>query len=152
MIENNNDEYWMRLALEQAVLAGENNEVPVGAVIVRDQQLVGQGGNQPISAVDPSAHAEIVALRNTAKRLGNYRLPGCVMYVTLEPCCMCAGALIHARLERLVFAAYDSKSGAVCSCLALLDQPFHNHKIEWQGGVLQQQSALLLSAFFKKRR
>lgn len=146
------DEHWMHKALAMASQAATQNEVPVGAVVIKQGQLIATGMNESITAIDPSAHAEIVALRAAAQQLGNYRLPGCEMYVTLEPCCMCAGALVHARLSRLVFAAYDYKSGVVSSHLSILDSPFLNHKIPWRGGVLESQAAQLLSEFFKQRR
>ena len=145
-------EHWMRCALELADLAAQREEVPVGAVVVRDGELLGEGINQVITAADPSAHAEIVALRDAAARVGNYRLPGAILYVTLEPCTMCAGALVHARIAELVFAAREPRAGVVCSTCQLLDEPWYNHKVSWQEGVLATQSAALLQAFFRARR
>jgi len=142
----------MRCALELADLAAQREEVPVGAVVVRDGELLGEGFNQVITAADPSAHAEIVALRDAAARVGNYRLPGAILYVTLEPCTMCAGALVHARIAELVFAAREPRAGVVCSTCQLLDDPWYNHKVSWQEGVLATQSAALLQAFFRARR
>ena len=142
----------MHRALELAALAAQREEVPVGAVVVRDGELLGEGFNQVITAADPSAHAEIVALRDAAARVGNYRLTGAVLYVTLEPCTMCAGALVHARIAELVFAAREPRAGVVCSTCQLLDEPWYNHKVSWQEGVLATQSAALLQAFFRARR
>jgi tRNA(adenine34) deaminase len=145
-------EQWMRRALALADRAGNEGEVPVGAIVVRDGQLLGEGWNQVICTADPTAHAEIVALRDAARVAGNYRLPGSVLYVTLEPCTMCAGAMIHARVERLVFAAQEPKAGVVCSTCSLLDEPRYNHRVNWQGGVLAADSSARLKAFFKARR
>ena len=142
----------MRRALELADLAARREEVPVGAVVVRDGELLGEGFNQVITAADPSAHAEIIALRDAAARVGNYRLPGATLYVTLEPCTMCAGALVHARIAELVFAAREPRAGVVCSTCQLLDEPWYNHKVSWQEGVLATESAALLQAFFRARR
>ena len=127
-------------------------EVPVGAVLVIDDVLAGDGWNCPVGESDPSAHAEIQALRAAAKAQNNYRLPGSTLYVTLEPCAMCLGAMIHARVERLVFAAYEPRAGAVVSQLQLLDQPHFNHRIEYLGGVMQAESSELLKGFFRQRR
>ncbi|WP_159240116.1 tRNA adenosine(34) deaminase TadA [Zhongshania aliphaticivorans] len=146
------DEYWMRRALALALDADARNEVPVGALIVRDGAVIGEGFNQPISESDPTAHAEIVALRRAAQELNNYRLPRATMYVTVEPCAMCAGAIIHARLARLVYAAAEPKAGAVCSHLQLFDQAQMNHKVAWQGGVLAEESSAVVQAFFARRR
>jgi tRNA(adenine34) deaminase len=146
------DEYWMRRALALALDADARNEVPVGALIVRDGAVIGEGFNQPISESDPTAHAEIVALRRAAQELNNYRLPRATMYVTVEPCAMCAGAIIHARLARLVYGAAEPKAGAVCSHLQLFDQAQMNHKVAWQGGVLAEESATVVQAFFTRRR
>ena len=146
------DEYWMGLALEQARQADNADEVPVGAVIVRDGAILGQGFNQPISAADPTAHAEVVALRAAAQAVNNYRLPGAVLYVTLEPCAMCAGAIIHSRIERVVFAASEPKAGAVCSHLRLFEQPQMNHHVSWRQGVMETESADLIQGFFARRR
>lgn len=146
------DEGWMRRALELAQLAADLGEVPVGAVLVADDQLIGSGHNQPISKSDPSAHAEIMALRDAGQALGNYRLVDTTLYVTLEPCTMCVGAMIHARVGRLVFGAFEPKAGAVSSQLQLLEQPFFNHKTKVQGGVLEEECATLLKQFFRARR
>ncbi|WP_328592272.1 tRNA adenosine(34) deaminase TadA [Parahaliea maris] len=146
------DEQWMRRALALADRAELEGEVPIGAVVVRDGQLLGEGWNSVISYADPSAHAEMVALRDAAKVVGNYRLPGATLYVTLEPCTMCAGALIHARIERLVFAAREPRAGVVCSTCCLLDEPRYNHRVNWQEGVLAEDSSQRLRAFFRARR
>ena len=145
-------EQWMRRALALADRAENEGEVPIGAVVVRDGQLLGEGWNCVISYQDPSAHAEIVALRDAAKLEGNYRLPGATLYVTLEPCTMCAGAMIHARIDRLVFAAREPKAGVVCSTCSLLDEPRYNHRVKWQEGVLAEQSSQRLQDFFRSRR
>lgn len=145
-------EGWMQRALDLAALAADKEEVPVGAVVVRDGELLGEGFNQVISAADPSAHAEILALRSAAAKVGNYRLPGATLYVTLEPCTMCAGALVHARIAELIFAAREPRAGVVCSTCQLLDEPWYNHKVNWQEGVLANESAELLRSFFRARR
>ena len=145
-------ERWMRRALELADKAAALDEVPVGALVVRDNKLLGEGWNQVISTADPSAHAEVVALRVAARHVGNYRLPGATLYVTLEPCTMCAGAMVHARIERLVFAVAEPKAGVVCSRCRMLDEPWFNHDVEWEGGVLAEESTARLQAFFKARR
>lgn len=142
----------MRRALALADRAEQAGEVPVGAIVVRDGAVLGEGWNQVISARDPSAHAEMVALRNAAAAADNYRLPGATLYVTLEPCTMCAGALVHARIERLVFAATEPKAGVVCSNGALLEEPWYNHRLSWVGGVLAQASAQRLQNFFQAKR
>ena len=142
----------MRRALALADRASNEGEVPVGAVVVRDGELLGEGWNQVIAAQDPTAHAEIVALRDAARVVGNYRLPGATLYVTLEPCTMCAGALVHARVTELVFAAEEPRAGVVCSTCSLLDEPWYNHKVSWQGGVLAEDSSARLRAFFQARR
>ncbi len=146
------DAHWMRLALEQARLAAAEGEVPVGAVVVRDGQLIATGRNAPIGNHDPSAHAEIVALRAAASALGNYRLDGCELFVTLEPCAMCSGAMLHARLKRVVFGAADQRTGAAGSVLDLFADARLNHQTEVQGGVLADEAARALQAFFKIRR
>ena len=145
-------EQWMRRALALADRASNEGEVPVGAVVVRDGELLGEGWNQVIAAQDPTAHAEIVALRDAARVVGNYRLPGATLYVTLEPCTMCAGAMVHARVTELVFAAEEPRAGVVCSTCSLLDEPWYNHKVSWQGGVLAADSSARLQAFFRARR
>lgn len=145
-------EKWMRRALALADRAAQEGEVPVGAVLVRDDVALGEGWNQMISSDDPTAHAEIVALRAAAKTVGNYRLPDATLYVTLEPCTMCAGAMIHSRIKFLVFAAKEPKAGVICSRCELLSEPWYNHKLEWCGGVLEEESVTRLQAFFKARR
>jgi tRNA(adenine34) deaminase len=143
----------MQQALAQARLAAELGEVPVGAVLVdADGQLLAVGHNQPISARDPSAHAEIVTLRKAALMLDNYRLPGTTLYVTLEPCTMCVGALVHARVKRLVYGATEPRSGAIVSAQRLFDTGEYNHRPEVEGGLLAAESSALLTAFFKARR
>ncbi len=146
------DEEWMRQALIQAAQAEAAGEVPVGAVIVKDCELVAQGWNRPIGSNDPSGHAEIIALRAGAARLANYRLPDCTLYVTLEPCAMCAGAIIQARLERVVFGAADPKSGAAGSVFDILGTHRLNHTVAVVGGVLAEDCGKLLSDFFGARR
>jgi tRNA(adenine34) deaminase len=145
-------ERWMRRALALADRAANEGEVPVGAVVVRDGELLGEGWNQVISTSDPSGHAEVVALRDAARLVGNYRLPGATLYVTLEPCTMCAGALVHARIAHLVFAAREPKAGVVCSTCSLLEEPWLNHKVDWTGEVLAEESSARLQAFFAERR
>ncbi len=142
----------MRRALELADRAAQEGEVPVGAVVVLGDTVLGEGWNRMIGSSDPTAHAEIVAIRAAAANTGNYRLPGTTLYVTLEPCTMCAGTMIHARVKRLVFAAFEPKAGVVCSRCNLLDEPWYNHKLEWQGGVLEQESGARLQEFFRARR
>ena len=146
------DEQWMRRALTLAEQAARHEEVPVGAVLVRGEELLGEGWNQVISAADPTAHAEIVALRAAAAQAGNYRLPGTTLYVTLEPCTMCAGAMVHARVERLVFAAREPRAGAICSNCETLDAAYYNHRVQWEEGPLADESAALLQSFFRARR
>jgi tRNA(adenine34) deaminase len=146
------DTHWMRLALQQAQEARLRGEVPVGAVLVRDGELVASGFNQPIALHDPSAHAEMLALRAAGQILQNYRLPGVELFVTLEPCAMCAMALLHARVSRVVFAAADPKTGAAGSVLDLFAQPQLNHHTSVTRGVLAEESAALLQAFFRERR
>ena len=146
------DERWMRDALAEARLARGRGEVPVGAVVVLDGAVVGRGSNQPIHATDPTAHAEIVALRDAARTVGNYRLTGAALYVTVEPCLMCAGALVHARVGRLVFGAAEPKAGAVRSVMRVLDHPALNHGVEVAGGVLETECAELMREFFAERR
>ena len=147
-----NDEDYMRAALEQARQAGACDEVPVGAVVVLDGEIVGRGFNQPIGRHDPTAHAEIMALRDAATRLGNYRLPGCALYVTLEPCVMCSGAIMHARIARVVYGARDPKTGANGSVIDLFAVEKLNHHTEIVGGVLAEECGRLLSDFFAARR
>jgi tRNA(adenine34) deaminase len=149
---NGRDVTFMREALAMAAKAGTVGEVPVGAIVVKDGDIVGRGWNQPISAHDPTGHAEIRALRDAASRLGNYRLPGCELYVTLEPCTMCAGAIMHARISRLVFGAADPKTGACGSVLDLFAEPRLNHHCSVTGGLLAAECGGLLSDFFISRR
>lgn len=146
------DAYWMQQALNLAQQAAGAGEVPVGAVLVLNDERVAEGYNQPISHLDPTAHAEVMALRAGAQILGNYRLLDCTLYVTLEPCAMCAGALVHARLKRLVYGAFDERAGAVSTRLNLLDEPFFNHRVAHHGGVLRAECAAMLSDFFKAKR
>ncbi|MDP1734971.1 MAG: tRNA adenosine(34) deaminase TadA [Sulfuritalea sp.] len=146
------DSGFMGLALDQAREAGAAGEVPVGALIVLDGEVVGRGFNQPISRHDPTAHAEIMALRDAATRLGNYRLPGCTLYVTLEPCAMCAGAIMHARIDRVVFGARDPKTGAAGSIIDLFAEARLNHHTSVLGGLLAEECGSLLSGFFAARR
>ena len=143
---------WMRAACEQAVLALEAEEVPVGAVVVRGDRLIGAGFNQPIRSDDPTAHAEIVALRAAARAAGNYRLTGAALYVTVEPCLMCAGALAHARIATLVYGAAEPRSGAVRSAMRALDHPALNHRVAVVGEVLEAECRELMQAFFRRRR
>jgi tRNA(adenine34) deaminase len=146
------DEFWMEEALRLARLAEVGGEVPIGAVVVCDGRIVGRGWNQVISANDSTAHAEIVALRDAGRTLGNYRLGGCQLYVTLEPCAMCAGAIIHARIARLVFGARDPKAGAAGSVMQVLNHPQLNHQVEVTEGVLAGRCMEILQAFFRERR
>lgn len=146
------DERFMREALGLARLAWAEGEVPVGAVVVQDGEIIGRGFNRPISGHDPSAHAEIQALRDAAQRLGNYRLPGCSLYVTIEPCTMCAGAIIHARIARVVYGARDAKTGAHGSVVNLFAEPRLNFHATVEGGVLAQDCGQMLSDFFAERR
>ena len=145
-------EKWMRAALALAKQAAQHDEVPVGAVVIKDSQIVGSGFNQPIGRHDPTAHAEIIALRDAAQTLGNYRLPGCTLVVTLEPCTMCAGALVHARIEQLIFGTKEPKAGAVCSSARVLDNSGLNHKVTVVDGLLEKECRALMSSFFQGRR
>ncbi|MBB6523265.1 tRNA adenosine(34) deaminase TadA [Pseudoteredinibacter isoporae] len=146
------DEYWMRRCMSLATKAAEAGEVPVGAIIVHEHQLIAEAFNQPISTNDPSAHAEILVLRSAGQVLKNYRLSNCTLYVTLEPCSMCAGALVHSRISRLVYGATEPKAGAIESQVEFLNSEFLNHRLEWQGGVLAEETSAQLSDFFKRRR
>ena len=146
------DQYWMSRALELAGRAAEQGEVPVGAVVVLEGRELGSGFNRPIGAADPTAHAEIQALRAAARAHGNYRLAGATLYVTIEPCTMCAGALVHARISRLVFGAREPKAGAVRSCRRLLEHPEFNWRVSVDEGILASDCAKLMSAFFATRR
>jgi tRNA(adenine34) deaminase len=149
---NAEDEAFMTEALALAQAARERGEVPVGAIVVSDGTVVGRGGNAPIAASDPTAHAEIAALREAGRALGNYRLPGCSLYVTIEPCAMCAGAIIHARIGRLVFGARDPKTGACGSVVNLFAEPRLNHHATVEGGVMADECGKLLADFFAARR
>ena len=146
------DHGYMQRALELARTAAEAGEVPVGAVLVKDGVIIAEGYNQPLGCHDPTAHAEIQALREAGKRLGNYRLSGTTMYVSLEPCPMCVGAMIHARVERVVFAASDPKTGALGGALDLAAHGSHNHRLQVHAGVLAVEAGALLRDFFRRRR
>ncbi len=146
------DKNWMQRAIELAQKAGAQDEVPVGAVVVYKDQIIGEGWNQPVSSKDPTAHAEIMALRDAGKKMGNYRLPDASMYVTLEPCVMCAGAIIHARLGKLVYAVEDPKTGACGSVFNLLQTDELNHRVEVERGILADKCQSLIQTFFKKKR
>ncbi|WP_024298603.1 tRNA adenosine(34) deaminase TadA [Methylomicrobium lacus] len=151
-VSETDDAAWMRHAFRLAERAEALGEVPVGAVVVRDDRCLAEGWNSPIGMNDPTAHAEIIALRAAGSAVGNYRLIDATLYVTLEPCVMCMGAISHARVKRLVFGAFDPKRGAVCHALNLTDAPFLNHRVDWQGGVLEAECSGLLKNFFKSRR
>lgn len=146
------DKYWMQQALMLAKEAKAENEVPVGAVLVLNNELIGKGYNSPIKTHDPTAHAEMLALREGATKLQNYRLPETTLYVTLEPCLMCAGAMVHARIKRLVYGAFDPRTGVIKSVAQILDSPFLNHRVLHAGGLFEKEAAALLSDFFKARR
>ena len=146
------DRQAMQAALDEARLSAEAGEVPIGAVVVCEGAIIARGQNRVLRDVDPTAHAEIVALRAAARAVSNYRLPGCTLYVTLEPCALCAGAMIHARLDRLVFAAADPKAGADGSVLSVVNHPQLNHKMQVEQGILADESAELLRSFFRERR
>ena len=143
---------FMRAAMEEARAAGTRGEVPIGAVVVAENRILGRGRNRTITDCDPSAHAEIVALREAAKAAGNYRLVGTTLYVTVEPCAMCAGAMVQARVARLVYGADEAKGGAVRSCFSMLDHPQLNHRVEVVSGVLAEEAVALLQSFFAARR
>jgi tRNA(adenine34) deaminase len=145
-------ERFMRLALEQAALARAGGEVPVGAVIVLDDRIVGQGYNRPISGIDPTAHAEVVALRAAAAATGNYRLTGATLYVTVEPCLMCVGAMVHARIGTVVYGATEPRSGAIVSMTSAHEFPGLNHRLEAVGGVLEADCRAIIQEFFKLKR
>ena len=147
-----NDEYWMRQALQAAKQSEQIDEVPIGAVIVCENKLLACTSNKPISVCDPCAHAEILAIRDAARQQNNYRLTNATIYVTLEPCMMCAGAMLHARIERLVFGAYDFKTGVVGGCFDWLVHEKQQHKIQVQGGVLEEECSAVLKDFFAKKR
>jgi tRNA(adenine34) deaminase len=146
------DSDFMREALRHAVTAGERQEIPVGAVVVLDGRIVGVGGNQPIGTNDPTAHAEIVALRDAGQRVGNYRLSGAALYVTIEPCQMCVGAMIHARIARVVFGTREPKAGAIESAMRAHEHPSLNHRMMATGGVLEDECRAVIQRFFEERR
>ena len=150
--DRSKDLYWMGMALNQASLAASNGEVPVGAILVANEQCVAQSFNSPIAKCDPTAHAEILVLREAAVELANYRLPNTTVYVTLEPCCMCFGAMLHARVKRCVYAASDPKTGVVGTCDRLHESSWTQHQMEVVQGPLAQESSRLLKQFFKQRR
>lgn len=152
METNSDDIQLMRLALEQASEAARRGEVPIGAVIVAEGKVIAAAGNRTIANCDPTAHAEMVALRAAAKEIGNHRLGAVTLYVTIEPCAMCAGAMIQARIDRLVYGADDPKGGAVASCFTVLDHPRLNHRVDVTPGVLAEESAVLLRKFFAAKR
>ena len=143
---------WMQRALRLAEEGRALGEVPVGAVLVQGDDIVGEGFNHPVTSRDPTAHAEIVALRSACKKLGNYRVPGTVLYVSLEPCAMCAGALVHARVGKVIYAAAEPKAGAVDSTQRFFESPQLNHKVQWQSGLMKDEAKALLQDFFKRRR
>jgi tRNA(adenine34) deaminase len=149
---NSAHELWMEEALRLAIKAETSGEVPVGAVVVRDGNILGRGWNQVILSNDPTAHAEIIALREASASIGNYRLPGCQLYVTLEPCAMCAGAMIHARIAKLVFGAADPKAGAAGSVIDVFSSAVANHRVNVEGGVLAGRCMETLQAFFREKR
>ena len=146
------DEQWMKIAIGEALLAMDENEVPVGAVLVQNNKLIAQAHNRPIKNNDPTAHAEIEVIRKASATLHNYRLPKTTLYVTLEPCAMCIGAMVHARIERVVFGASDLKSGVCGSSANLLSESFFNHMIKVSGGVLERDCQKIIKSFFKARR
>ena len=151
-VSSTKDELWMLYAFRLAQSAEEQGEVPVGAIVVKDDQCIAEGWNMSIATHDPTAHAEMVALRKAGLVMENYRLCQSTLYVTLEPCVMCMGAIIHARVKRLVFGAFDPKRGAVCNALSLANTSFLNHQISWDGGVLEMECSELLKCFFRVRR
>src|SRR5438445_2409958 len=146
------DAAWMGLALEQAALAAAAGEVPVGALVIKDGEIIGRGHNRNLLDDDPTAHAEIVALRRAAARLGNHRLTGCTMVATIEPCSMCAGALIHARIARLVYGASDPKAGAAGSVVQVINHPSMNHRMAVTAGLLAEKCSAVLQDFFRQKR
>ncbi len=152
MIKNITDIEYMQLALALANESANNGEVPVGAIVVKNGEIIGRGSNAPIAMQDPTAHAEVIAMRQAAAHIGNYRLVDCTLYVTLEPCAMCAGAIQHARITKLVFGASDQKTGACGSVVNLMGEPKLNHHCEVIGGVLAAECGAVLSGFFKQRR
>jgi tRNA(adenine34) deaminase len=146
------DKHWMQMALELAMQADQKGEVPVGAVVILNNKCIGKGWNQPISVYDPTAHAEIIAIRDACRNIKNYRLGDAILYVTLEPCTMCAGAIIHARIKRVVFGASDPKTGAAGSVFNIFKSALHNHKVEITKGILAAESSNILQTFFRERR
>ena len=148
----NQHQEFMREAIAQAKLADEKNEVPVGAIVVLNGEIVGRGFNQPISSNDPTAHAEILALRDAAKHINNYRLVGADLYVTIEPCTMCAGAVVHGRVARVIYGASEPKAGVVHSQQNIFKEPYFNHNVEVLSGVLAEECSAVMQAFFKRRR
>ena len=148
----NEDEKWMQIAISEANLAKNLGEIPVGAVIIQNDKLIAKAHNQPILNHDPTAHAEVEALRKAGRKLNNYRLSGTTLYVTLEPCAMCLGAMMHARIERVIFGASDPKTGVCGSKVDLTSEAFFNHRIRVEGGVLEKETKNLLQSFFKSRR
>jgi len=146
------DDVWMARAIALAAKAGSENEIPVGAIVVLNDEIIGEGYNSPISLCDPTAHAEIQAIRDACKRMNNYRLPGATLYVTLEPCSMCAGAIVHARIDRVVYAATEPKSGIVESQGQFFQAPYLNHKVTVASGVLAETASTQLTQFFQYRR
>jgi tRNA(adenine34) deaminase len=146
------EQLYMSQALELAREAFAVGEVPVGALVVRDNKVIGRGYNQPIKNSDPTAHAEVIALRDAANTLKNYRLSGCELYVTIEPCAMCVGAMVHARIQRVIFGAIEPRAGALVSQLQMMDMPHFNHSFDWQGGVLESECGALIKEFFRGRR
>lgn len=150
--QNNQDVYFMQLALKQAKLAAELDEVPVGAVVVLKNEVIASSHNQQIQSNNPTAHAEVMALEEAAKHQKNYRLPGCTLYVTLEPCLMCVGAMVHARIDRLVYGAADPKTGMAGTVDNLIEQAYHNHQVVCHGGVMARECGQVLQDFFKAKR
>ncbi len=148
----NKDEHWMKIAIEEANLAMKENEIPVGAVLIQNNKLVAQAHNQPITNNDPTSHAEIEVLRKAGKKFNNYRLPNTTLYVTLEPCAMCLGAIVHARIKRVVFGAFDPKTGVCGSSENLVHARFFKHRVLITGGVLENKCSQLLQEFFKAKR
>ena len=152
MDHNSTDTAFIKRALALACSAAEQGEVPVGAILTKDEKIIAEGTNAPIGSHDPTAHAEIIALRKAASKIGNYRLPGTTLYVTLEPCIMCMGAIIHARLDRVVFGAFDPKTGAAGSRYSIGSDGLLNHHLKITGGICESECSSLLKAFFKARR
>lgn len=145
-------EEWMKLAFEQAAIAGDRGEVPIGAILVIDDECIARSHNSPITDLDPTAHAEIQVIREAGKTLGNYRYSGATLYVTLEPCLMCIGAMVHARINHCIFGAFDPKTGAAISQIAGFELPFHNHHINFTGGILAEECSQVLRNFFQSKR